>query len=181
MKDTVPEVSCVTCGRAGQYNLNRGAGKKLSYDEVMALFDTFDQLQLVHLTGNTNRLPSLVCNCHYDCCGQFLVNKDALERLHQDVIVKSRFIATIDPEKCQGCGTCIEKGCPVRADTIQYYSELGEERAFIDAEKCIGCGLCVINCPAGGPDDENGPTAGSYSGTRWDERGSGLNSTGVLE
>jgi NAD-dependent dihydropyrimidine dehydrogenase PreA subunit len=147
-QDLVPEVSCVTCGRAGQYNLNRGAGKKLSYDEVMELFDTFDQLQLVHLTGNTNRLPSLVCNCHSDCCGQFLVNKDALERLHQDVIVKSRFVASIDPEKCQGCGYCLEKGCPAGADEIRHYPELGEERGFINAEKCIGCGLCVINCPS---------------------------------
>jgi ferredoxin/biotin operon repressor len=147
-RDAVPDVSCVTCGRAAQYNINRGAGKKLAYDEVMALFDTFDQLQLVHLTGNTNRLPSLVCNCHFDCCGQFLVNKDALARLGQEIIVKSRFIAAIDLEKCKGCGTCMEKGCPVGADTMQFYSEQGEERAFIDAEKCIGCGLCVINCPS---------------------------------
>ena len=147
-KETVPEVTCVTCGRAGQYNLNRGAGKKLTYDEALALFDTFDQLQLVHLTGNTNRLPSLVCNCHYDCCGQFQVNKKAQEVLHQDVIVKSRFIATIDPKKCKGCRLCMEKGCPAGADKIRYYPELGEERADIDAEICLGCGLCVINCPS---------------------------------
>jgi Pyruvate/2-oxoacid:ferredoxin oxidoreductase delta subunit len=147
-KDIVPEVSCVTCGRAAQYNINRGAGKKMSYDEVMALFDTFDQLQLVHLTGNTNRLPSLICNCHFDCCGQFLVNKMARERLQQDVIVKSRFIATVDPEKCTGCRLCVEKGCPIGADGIMFYPEIGEERATIDAETCIGCGLCVINCPS---------------------------------
>lgn len=147
-QDTVPEVSCVTCGRAGQYNLNRGAGKKLTYEEVITLFDTFDQLQLVHLSGNTNRLPSLVCNCHYDCCGQFQVNKDAQARLGQDVIVKSRFIAVMDPEKCKGCGICMEKGCPVGADTLQYYPDRNGERAFIDTEKCIGCGLCVINCPS---------------------------------
>jgi len=147
-KETVPEVTCVTCNRSAQYNLNRGAGKKLTYDEVMALFDKFDQLQLVHMVGNSNRMPLLICNCHSDCCGQFLVNKDARERLQQDVIVKSRFIATIDPEKCKGCRLCIDKGCPAGADTIRYYPELGEERAAIDAEVCIGCGLCVINCPS---------------------------------
>jgi Na+-translocating ferredoxin:NAD+ oxidoreductase subunit B len=68
--------------------------------------------------------------------------------LHQDVIVKSRFVASIDPEKCIGCGHCVEKGCPAGADGIKFYSDLGEERAFIDQEKCIGCGLCVINCPS---------------------------------
>lgn len=145
---TVPEVTCVTCGRAAQYNLNRGVGKKLSYDEVQEIFEGFDQLQLVHLVGNSNRMPSLICNCHHDCCGQFLVNAKAQERLSQDVIVKSRFIATIDPEKCIGCGYCQEKGCPIKADEIRFYPELGRERASIDAEKCIGCGLCVINCPS---------------------------------
>jgi H+/Na+-translocating ferredoxin:NAD+ oxidoreductase subunit B len=147
-EDTVPEVTCVTCGRAGQYNLNRGAGKKLTVDEVLALFDAFDQLQLVHLTGNTSRMPSLICNCHRDCCGQFLINALAHERLHQDVIVKSRFIASIDPEKCSGCRLCLEKGCPVGADEIRFYPEIDQERAYIDTEKCIGCGLCVINCPS---------------------------------
>lgn len=147
-QEAVPEVSCFTCGKAGQYNLNRGAGKQLSYDEAMALLDDFDDLQLVHLTGNSNRMPSLVCNCHHDCCGQFLVNALANERLDQDVIVKSRFIATIDPGKCTGCGHCIEKGCPIGADEIRLYPEIGEERAYIDAEKCIGCGLCVVHCPS---------------------------------
>jgi electron transport complex protein RnfB len=148
-KDTVPEVSCVTCGRAAQYNINRGAGKKMTYDEVIALFDDFDKLQLVHMTGNTNRMPpSLICNCHYDCCGQFQVNKTAKERLHEDVIVKSRFVATIDPQKCKGCRLCIKKGCPAGADSIKLYPELGVERAAIDAALCIGCGLCVINCPS---------------------------------
>ncbi|MGA3084050.1 MAG: 4Fe-4S dicluster domain-containing protein [Thermodesulfobacteriota bacterium] len=147
-KETVPEVTCVTTNRSAQYNLRRGAGKKLTYDEVMALFDQFDQLQFVHLSGNSNRMPLLICNCHYDCCGQFQVNKYARERLNQDVIVKSRFIATIDPKKCKGCRLCMEKGCPVGADQIKYYAELGEERAAIDAELCIGCGLCVINCPS---------------------------------
>jgi len=147
-RDTVPEVSCVTCGRAGQYNLNRGAGKKLTFDEVMNLFDKFDQLQLVHLTGNSNRMPSLICNCHHDCCGQFIINVSAQKRLNQDVIVKSRFIAAVDPEKCNGCRLCQEKGCPVGADQIKLYPEIGEERAAIEAEICIGCGLCVINCPS---------------------------------
>jgi ferredoxin len=147
-QETVPEVSCVTVGKAAQYNLNRGAGKKLSLDQVMEIFEGFDRLQLVHMVGNTNRMPSLICNCHHDCCGQFLVNVKARERLGQDVMVKSRFIAAIDPEKCSGCGFCQEKGCPVKADEIRLYPELGQDRAYIDAEKCLGCGLCVLNCPA---------------------------------
>lgn len=147
-KDKITEVTCVTCGRAGEYNLKRGAGKKLSFDEVLALFDSFDQYQLVHLTGNTRRMPPLVCNCHNCCCGMFVVNRDARKRLNQFEIAKSRFQSTVDPGKCKGCKLCVEKRCPVGAARMKYYPEIGAERSYTEPEECIGCGLCVITCPA---------------------------------
>jgi ferredoxin len=147
-KDKITELTCVTCGRAGEYNLKRGAGKKLTYDEVMELFDSLDQHQLVHLTGNTNMAPPLVCNCHNCCCGMFILNKQARKQLNQSEIAKSRFQAVVDPKKCKGCRLCADKRCPVGAAQIKYYPELGAERSYVNAEECIGCGLCVITCPA---------------------------------
>lgn len=147
-KDTIPVVSCITCGRAGQYNLTRGAGKKLTYEEVMKLFDSLDQFQLIHLTGNANTMPVLVCNCHNCCCGQFIVNAMAKKRgIKQTAFAKSRFVAVVDPHKCRGCKICVDKRCPVGAAQMKYYPELGKERSFVDEEACIGCGLCVITCP----------------------------------
>ncbi len=45
----------------------------------------------------------------------------------------------VNPEKCRGCGLCIE-WCP--KDAIQIY----DGAARIDIEKCYGCGECIATC-----------------------------------
>ena len=114
----------------------------------MELCDSFDKHQLVHLTGNTNTMPYLICNCHNCCCGSFYRNSRTKKQLNQFSIAKSRFVATVDPAKCRGCRTCVDKRCPVGASQMKYYPEFGAERAYINTDECIGCGLCVITCPA---------------------------------
>jgi uncharacterized Fe-S center protein len=44
------------------------------------------------------------------------------------------------PERCRGCGTCVEV-CPAGA------LALVEEKARIDPEQCIRCGECMTVCP----------------------------------
>ena len=146
-KNTVPLKTCLTLGRSAEYNLNRGAGKELSYEEAMELIDSFDKYNLVHLTGNRNTMPILMCNCHYCCCGVFHRHQMVKEQLDQRVIVKSRFMAEVDPEKCRVCQTCVS-ACPIGAVEMKFYPEYGEERSYTNADECIGCGCCVISCPA---------------------------------
>jgi len=146
-QDTIPTETCVTNRRSGQYNLNRGAGRQLSYDELLALFDELDKYPLVHLTGNTNSMSPLICNCHSCCCGIFQSSAKTKAQLNQLTLAKSRFIAAVDPEKCRGCKVCVSR-CPIGAAQMKHYSEYDGERAYIDAEECIGCGLCVLTCPA---------------------------------
>lgn len=55
--------------------------------------------------------------------------------------------ALILPERCKGCGICIEK-CPVKA--LQFGATLGVFATpvpEIDLEKCIACGTCLRVCP----------------------------------
>ena len=47
--------------------------------------------------------------------------------------------ATIDVDKCEGCGTCVEI-CPNEAITLN-------EVAHIDEEECVECESCVDECP----------------------------------
>jgi NAD-dependent dihydropyrimidine dehydrogenase PreA subunit len=49
----------------------------------------------------------------------------------------------IDPERCTGCGRCVEV-CP------QKVLRLEEGRArVVDRDLCIECGACALNCAPG--------------------------------
>ena len=48
--------------------------------------------------------------------------------------------ATVDAEKCTGCGACVEV-CPLEAITLE------DGIAVVDEDTCTECGLCVDECP----------------------------------
>jgi len=45
----------------------------------------------------------------------------------------------VDPEKCDGCKTCIRLGCPALS--------FDDGKAHITATTCVGCGMCADVCP----------------------------------
>lgn len=47
--------------------------------------------------------------------------------------------ASVDLEKCTGCGDCVEC-CPTESITIE------NEKALVN-DDCIDCGVCVDECP----------------------------------
>lgn len=146
-KDEIPVESCIVFARSAQHNLNRGSARELTHDEVMAIIESLDKHQLVHMTGNSTVLPPLLCNCHACCCGALMRNRLAKNELDQFAIVPSRFIAQEDPETCNGCRTCADTRCPVDAIEIKFDSKLNKERAYTNPDDCIGCGLCALTCP----------------------------------
>lgn len=131
----VPEESCLTVGRTAQYNLDRNAGRRITYEEALEVLEKYDKLPTVNLTVNQRDVGQLICNCHYCCC--LALNKAE----------KSRFVAVIDSQKCRGCKVCMER-CQFGAISMKDYPELEGERAFVDEEICRGCGCCVISCKA---------------------------------
>ena len=47
----------------------------------------------------------------------------------------------LDPEKCTGCGMCIEV-CP--HNVLQMQSDVAR---IADRDACMECGACAMNCP----------------------------------
>ncbi|MFC2060834.1 4Fe-4S binding protein, partial [Chloroflexota bacterium] len=138
--------TCLNVGRTAMYNLGRGVGRKLTYEEALDFCEQTDELPFVHITINQKSINMLVCNCHWCCCELILPLLRQDKYKTWEGLAKSRFEATVEPEKCHACKICVER-CQFEAAQMKYHSEFGVERAYIDSEKCMGCGCCVISCP----------------------------------
>ncbi|MDR2459276.1 MAG: FAD-dependent oxidoreductase [Deltaproteobacteria bacterium] len=57
-------------------------------------------------------------------------------------------VATVDPEKCAVCCTCV-RACPFRVPKIVENETDSSQRghAFMEPAVCQGCGVCVGECP----------------------------------
>ncbi len=58
------------------------------------------------------------------------------------------YVITVDVEKCQACGDCIE-ACP--NELLALVEENGKQYAMYkgDPDECIGCYSCESSCPEG--------------------------------
>lgn len=58
------------------------------------------------------------------------------------------YVITIDLEKCEGCGDCVDT-CP--DELLALAEENGKKYAMYkgDPEACIGCYSCESACPEG--------------------------------
>ena len=141
----VPVEVCINVGRTAQYNINRGAGKKITFEEALRVIEETDKYPMVHFSLNQAEVNQLVCNCHWCCCAPLghMFRQDKYKIT--DGVAKSRFEAVVDSEKCQGCRTCLKK-CQFGAAQMSYDPKIGAERAAIDPEKCMGCGSCAVSC-----------------------------------
>jgi len=134
-----PKDVCMCFGPFAKFLVERGFAWKASAAEMMAALDKAEKAGLVHITDNIQDKVGFICNCCGCCCG-FLgtITKLGLE----GTIATSRYVATSDPDLCNGCDICVQT-CQLKAITLD-----AEEIASVDAARCIGCGICASHCPS---------------------------------
>ena len=81
-----------------------------------------------------------LCNCSLPGC---LAMKATLT-YGTPVMFRAEYVARVDPEKCVGCGLCLEV-CPFQA----FLSHERKNPARIDVRRCYGCGVCRSVCAQG--------------------------------
>jgi electron transport complex protein RnfB len=121
----------------------------VSKEEALAVLDKTEEIGLVHTVSNVAEGVYYVCNCCGCCCG---ILRGITEFGIEKSVAAANYYSVIDPEKCQGCGTCIER-CQMKAVSTQ------GEISVVNRAKCIGCGLCVTGCPADAARLERKPEA----------------------
>jgi len=109
----------------------------VSQSEALDILDKCENIGLVHTVSNVAKGVFYVCNCCGCCCG---ILRGITDFGIENSIAHANYYAIIDPELCQGCGTCMER-CQVKA-----ISEM-DGVSVVDRKRCIGCGLCVTGCP----------------------------------
>jgi NAD-dependent dihydropyrimidine dehydrogenase PreA subunit len=57
------------------------------------------------------------------------------------IYLKNVVTLQLDPEKCTGCGTCLEV-CPRQALNLN-----GRKVRIANRDACMECGACALNCP----------------------------------
>jgi ferredoxin len=106
-------------------------------EEALAVLDRTEKIGLVHTVSNVAEGVYYTCNCCGCCCG---ILRGITEFGIEKSVAAANYYSVIDPDQCEGCGTCIKR-CHMHAISAQ------DAISVVDRTKCIGCGLCVTGCP----------------------------------
>lgn len=136
-----PKEVCIAFGRQAKYLVERNMARLIDHHEAKRIHKMASDAGLVSVTSNTKDEIGIICHCCSCCCAQLGA---ATRHGRYDLVPKGAYLASIDKDDCNGCGSCFDR-CPMKA-IISGDAGSGET-ARIDLEKCIGCGLCVSSCP----------------------------------
>ncbi len=133
-----PREACMMFDDTCDFLVERGFGRVITKEEMKRKLREFDEQGLVHQVNNSRDKLSFICNC-CSCCCELLRARTRLKNPH--VMSPSGFLPEVDPERCTGCGICVEERCLTGA------LEMRGETVGLQEQRCIGCGLCVTGCP----------------------------------
>jgi NAD-dependent dihydropyrimidine dehydrogenase PreA subunit len=133
-----PVEVCLLLDEEAKELIQRGRAEKITLERAKEVLDIADEAGLVHLTLY---LPGqkiyAICSCCPCCCHDL---QALIKYGKKFFVVKSDYTASVDLDKCIGCGICLER-CVFNARKIL------EGKSVVIKDNCYGCGLCVTTCP----------------------------------
>lgn len=129
---------CLLLNSVAAKEIEKNQARLVSIETAGKILENANERGLVHLTFYMPG-PEIyaLCSCCDCCCHDLRILK---QYQRPDLVVRSDFIATDDPECCIHCGECVQR-CVFNARWMSH-----DEMTF-DPKKCYGCGLCSPTCP----------------------------------
>ncbi len=133
-----PKETCLIFGEWADYYVRNGIARYIDQSEVSNILTLADKANLVLQPNNSKEMVVMCCCC--GCCCAILTRLKSHPRPSE--LVASPFRAGHESERCEGCGTCVDR-CQMDALIFE------GDRVVLNSHRCIGCGLCVSTCPTG--------------------------------
>jgi len=159
------DLSCLIVGPGASDVVERGMGTYISLEDTILLIKnevmprrlssliSIFPIDLHYYWGVKSyhsKFTFEVCFCCTCCCilkkPQFFIPNEPSGDKGPFIDIRG-FKAKIDPVKCQGSGTCLDK-CPLhRIKLVDIITKEGKIIKKATNKNCIGCGVCVPYCP----------------------------------
>ena len=104
-KQTSEPRNCLMLGIAARMMIDKGVAQAVTKEEMLGFLEKADRDGLVLEPQNTQN-PMFVCCCCGCCCGVLGTAKKLPKPAE---FFQSDFVAALEPEKCQVCGTCVTR------------------------------------------------------------------------
>ena len=129
----LPTRTCITYKNGPNSFAHRGHSLPIDKEKAKEVVRQADRAGLMHTVN-----PNGICNCCGDCCYLF---RGQTRRGSLGFWPKASHTASLDPDKCIGCGACTRR-C--------HFGVFEKNSGIVSAhtENCVGCGLCASTCPA---------------------------------